>query len=132
MLVASALLVIASLLAPAPSRAADAKADLGAERRAQADRVVALADQARDARLGAMALRLYEEALGLAPDQPAARTALGWTRAGAGWRPPANAIPGDGWADDGEPDLARLEKKEASLRQEYVKSLVAAAAAAKA
>ncbi len=131
-LVASALLAATSLLAPAPGRAGDAKPDVDVQRRAQADRLVALADQAKDARLASLALRLYEEALGLSPEQPAAKTALGWTRAGSEWRPPSNVIPGDGWADDGEADLTRLEKKEASLRQEYVKGLVAAATSAKA
>lgn len=133
LLLASLALVAAAVALDArAARAAPPEPELHALRRAQADRLAALAATAKDAHLGSMAVRLYEEALGLFPDQSAARAALGWTMQGSAWRPPTNAIPGDGWPDDGEADLARLEKKEASLRQDYVKGLVAAAAAAKA
>ena len=128
------LLVVTGLspaMAPTDARAADAVPSLESLRHAYADRLAALGEDARGAHLGALALRLFDDANALAPDQPVARAALGWTRDGSGWKPPVNVIPGDGWADDGEPELARLEKKESQLRADFVKQLVAAAAAAK-
>lgn len=125
------LIVLASALAPTRLRAAEPIPGVDALRRAYADRLSALAEEAKGAHLGSIALRLFEDANALAPDQVAARTALGWTREGAGWKPPGNVVPGEGWADDGEPELARFEKKESGLRADFVKALVAAAATAR-
>jgi len=127
-----ALLAALVVLAPPVASAADAVPSLEALRHGYADKLSALAEEAKGAHLGSIALRLFEDAEALYPDQPAARTALGWTREGSKWKPPRDTIPGDGWADDGESDLVRIEKKETALRADFVKSLVAAAAAAKA
>ena len=106
---------------------------VAAARRAHGRRLSALAVTARDAHLGAVALRLFQDALALAPDDEAARLALGWTRKGTTWRPPDRTVlPGAGWADDGEGELARVAKREATARADGVKDLVAAASAAKA
>jgi hypothetical protein len=114
-----------------PTWAATPGSRLVIERAAQADRLAKLGAEAIAAHLGTTARRLYEEALALAPDHAGARLALGWTQDGDTWIPPDDAVPPPGWADDGETNLGKFAKREAEVRLEYVKALVAAASVAK-
>ncbi len=123
--------LLLSTWVPSITQASDAGPSVDSMRRTYADKLAALGEEARAAHLGALALRYFDDANAMAPDQPLARAAFGWTKDGSGWKAPVNVIPGDGWADDGEPELARLEKKELQLRADFVKQLVSAASAAK-
>ncbi len=106
---------------------------LVALRRSHAKRLEKLAEAAKDAHLAEVALRLFQQANGLDPELADARLALGWTRDGADWKEPdPRVVPGTGWPDDGEPNLARLEKQETAARLEHGKDLVEAALAAQA
>ncbi|MFO0931356.1 MAG: hypothetical protein U1E39_01455 [Planctomycetota bacterium] len=118
----------------APPSASAAEGDpVVVARAAHAKRLAALGAAARDGKLGALALRLFEDAHALDPALPDARLALGWTQAAGGWRPPdATTLPGEGWADDGDAGLERLEKKVADADAAYVRDLLAAAATARA
>src|SRR5262245_52296539 len=84
-----ALALIAGREAASPTAAAaappPADADpLVATRRDHARRLAEVAGAAREARLGTVALRLYQDAHAFDPGNEDARTALGWTRSAAG------------------------------------------------
>lgn len=127
------LALVVAALAPRPTASAADADPLVAARAAHAKRLAALGAAARDAKLGALALRCLEDAHALDPTLADARLALGWTQAGGGWRPPsATTVPGDGWADTGDAALDGLEKKVAEAEASYVRDLLAAAATARA
>ena len=123
---------VAGLGSPRP-RAQAADADpLVVARRVHAKRLAALGASARAAKLGPLALRLFEDAHALDPVLDDARAALGWTKSAAGGRPPPSTwVPGEGWADDGDAQLERLEKQVADVGDAYVEDLLAAVSAAK-
>lgn len=102
-------------------------------RRAHGRRLAAFATWCREARLGTLAFRTFEQALAFDPENDEAREALGWKRSGGDWTPPdPRRAPPEGWPDDGEAKIDEAAKRETSLRSELVKELVAAADAARA
>ncbi len=117
-------LVALLFAAGSPLARADEADPLPGIRKAQTKRLMDLAGQAKEGRLASVAVRLYEEAAALDPENEDAKTALGWKSVGGVWTPPdPRKVPWAGWADDGEAELARLAKKEVAVRAQYAKDL---------